>query len=63
MTISFNQYTLGSTIPHLIEMWVSIISIIYGTESYLTPQTLKLIMTMGMHTEHPSVAMVKPFQQ
>ena len=43
-------------------MWVSIVFIIYGTESYLTPLTLKLVMTMGMHTEHPSVGMLGPFQ-
>ena len=49
-------------IPHLIEMWVRIIFIIYGTESYLTPLTLKLIMTMSMQTEHPSVGMLSPFQ-
>ena len=24
--------------------------------------TLKLIMTIGMHTEHPSVAMLSPYQ-
>ena len=43
-------------------MWVSITSITYGPESYLTPLTLKL-MTMGMqHTEHPSVGMLSPFQ-
>ena len=29
------------------EMWVSIISVMYGKESYLTFLTLKLIMTMG----------------
>ena len=43
-------------------MQVGIIFIIYGTESYLIPLTLKLIMTMGMHTEHPSVSMFSPFQ-
>ena len=60
--LSRNQYTLGSTIPHLIEMWVSITSIIYGIESYLTLLTLKLVMTNGMHTEHPSVGILSPFQ-
>ena len=35
---------------------------IYKTESYLIPLTLKLIMTMDMHTEHPSVGMLSPFQ-
>ena len=43
-------------------MGVSIIFIIYGTESCLTSLTLKLIMTMGMHTEHPSVGRLNPFQ-
>ena len=43
-------------------MWVSITFIIYGTASYLTPLTAKSIMTMGMHTESPSVAMLSPFQ-
>ena len=43
-------------------MWVGIAFIIYGIESCLTPLTLKLIMTMGMHTEHPSVGMLNPFQ-
>ena len=43
-------------------MWVSIMSIMYGTESYLTVLTLKLIMTMGMHTENPSVGMLSSFQ-
>ena len=57
-----NLYSSGSTTPHLTEMWVSIISIIYGTESCPTPLTLKLIMTMGMHTEHPLVGMLSPFQ-
>ena len=37
-------------------------SIIYGTESYLTPLTLKLIMPMGMHTEHTLVGMLSQFQ-
>ena len=57
-----NQYTLGSTILHLIEMWVSIPFIIYETESYLTPLTLKLMMTMGMNTEQPLMGMLSPFQ-
>ena len=43
-------------------MWISIISIIYGTESYLTPLTLKLIMTISMCTEHLSMGMLSPFQ-
>ena len=43
-------------------MWVSITFIIYGTESDLMPLTLKLLMTMGMYTEHPSVGMLSPFQ-
>ena len=43
-------------------MWANIIFIIYGTESYLTYLTLKLIMTMGMYTEHPSVDMLSSFQ-
>ena len=34
----------------------------YGTESFLTPLMLKLIMTRGIHTEHPSVGMLSPFQ-
>ena len=38
------------------------ITFIYGTESCLTPLTMKLVMTMGMHTEHPSVGMLSPFQ-
>ena len=60
--LSRNQYILGSTNQHLIEMWISIIFIIYGTESYLTPLTLKLIMTIVMCTEHPSVGMISLFQ-
>ena len=43
-------------------MWVSIIFIIYGTESYLTPLTLELIMTMDVYTEYPSVYMLSPSQ-
>ena len=43
-------------------MWESITFIIYGTESQLTPLTLKLVTTMGMHTENPSVGMLSPFQ-
>ena len=42
-------------------MWVSVTFNIYGAESYLTPLTSKLVMTMGMHTEHPSVEL-SPFQ-
>ena len=42
-------------------MWASI-TIIYGTESYLAPLTLKLIMIMGIHTGHPSVGMLSTFQ-
>ena len=57
-----NQYTLGSTTLHLIGMWGSITFIIYGTESYLSPLTLTLAITMGIHTEHPSVGMLSPFQ-
>ena len=57
-----NQCTLGSTTPYSIGMWVSTIFNIYGTESYLTPLTLKLVMTMGTHTEHPTVSMLSPFQ-
>ena len=30
----------------------------YGTESYLTPLTLKLTMPMGMCTEHTLVGML-----
>ena len=54
---------LGSTSAHLIGMWVNVTLIIYGTESYLTSLTLKLVMTMGMLTEQPSVGMLSPFQQ
>ena len=43
-------------------MWVSVALIIYRTESYLTPLTLKLVMKMGIHTEHSSVGMLSPFQ-
>ena len=43
-------------------MWVNIISIIYGPAPCLTPLTLKLIMTIGMHTKHPSVGILSPFQ-
>ena len=57
-----NQDTLGSITPHSVGMWVSIMLIIYGTESCLTPLTLKLVMTMGMHTEHSSVGMLSPLQ-
>ena len=60
--LSRSKYILESTIPHLIEIWVSIIFIIYGTESYLTSLTLKLILTMGMCTEHPPVGILSPFQ-
>ena len=44
-----NQYSLGSTTPPLIGMFVGITFIISGTESYFTLLTLKLVMTMGMH--------------
>ena len=43
-------------------MWVNIIFLVYGTESWSTPLTLKLVMIMGMHTEHPSVGILSPFQ-
>ena len=57
-----NQYTLGSTTSHSIGMWLSITFIIYGIKSYSTHLTLKLVMIMGIHTEHPSVGMISPFQ-
>ena len=57
-----NQFTFESTTPHSTGKWVSITFIIYGTESCLTPLTLKLVMTMGMCTEHLSVGMFSPFQ-
>ena len=31
-----------------------------GTKSCLAPLSLELIMIMGMHTEHPSVGMLRP---
>ena len=37
-------------------------SIIYDTEYYLTPLTLKLTHPMGMHAEHTLVGMLSPFQ-
>ena len=48
--------------PYSIGMWVSIIFIIYGTESCLIPLNLKSVMTMDMQTEHPSVGMLSLFQ-
>ena len=48
--------------PPLIGILVNTILIIYGTESYLTPPTLKLTLSMGMHIEHTLVAMLGPFQ-
>ena len=58
----FYIYIYGSTTPHSIGMWVSITFIIYGTEFCLTPLSLQLIMTMGMHREHPSVGMLSSLQ-
>ena len=37
-------------------------SIIYGTESYLTPLTFKLTLPMGMNTEHTFLGMLSPFE-
>ena len=53
---------LARTLAYPVGMWVSITFIIYGTESCLTLLTLKLIMTMDIHTGHPSVGMISPFQ-
>ena len=43
---------------------VSSLDVVYmdGTESYLTPLTLRLTLPMGMHTEHTLVGMFSPFQ-
>ena len=43
-------------------MWVSITFIIYGTDFFSIPLSLKLVMIMGMHAEHPSVGILSQFQ-
>ena len=55
MYIRVNNPTLNRNVD-------GIAFIIYGTESCPTPLTLKLVMIMGMYTEHPSVGMLSPFQ-
>ena len=41
-------------------MWVSKTYTFYGTDSYLAPKNLELTNIMDMHTEHPSVGMLRP---
>ena len=48
--------------PTTTGIWVSITFTIYQTESYLLPLILELTMIVVMHTEHPSVGMLRPSQ-
>ena len=55
MNVRVNNLTLNGNVGkhNLHHIWDRVL---------LTPLTLKLIITRGMHTEHPSAGMLNPFQ-